>query len=297
MALPEQPLVSVITPCYNYGRFLEETVRSLQAQTYPQWECIVVDDGSTDNTLEVAHRLASEDPRIRYLRQDNAGVSAARNRALTEVRGTFLQFLDADDLLQPRKLELHLPVAQTTPGVAVVYGTMYRFQTDDPARTPEPLRLPPPRSGGAEEIAPGLLEDNMFLPGCALVRTEAVRSAGGFKAGLRGVEDWHLMWRILLAGGRFQYSPLPETALLSRHHGANASMNSRMMLHSSIEVREDLMGFIEASSLTPALKKALVSGHRRILLRERSRYERDFGSFPKGLLLHALFRLHPKPRF
>src|ERR1700749_83796 len=105
-----QDLVSVIMPAYNSGRYLAESVRSVQAQTFGGWELVVVDDGSTDDTGEVARRLAEADARVRYVRRPNGGQAAARNTGLAEARGRLVAFLDADDLWLPEKLEAQMEV-------------------------------------------------------------------------------------------------------------------------------------------------------------------------------------------
>lgn len=106
-------LVSIIMPSYNTGRFLGETVRSVLAQTYPNWELILVDDCSTDDTDRVIAGFV--DPRIRYLKQEkNQGAAAARNRALREAKGRWIAFLDSDDLWLPEKLERQIAFMEKT---------------------------------------------------------------------------------------------------------------------------------------------------------------------------------------
>ncbi len=105
-------LVSVIMPSYNTGRFIEETIESVLAQTYQNWELIIVDDCSTDNTDEVVRPYLS-DGRIRWLKNDtNSGAAVSRNRALREARGRWIAFLDSDDLWEPRKLEKQIAFMQ-----------------------------------------------------------------------------------------------------------------------------------------------------------------------------------------
>src|SRR5690606_13459543 len=103
--LTKQALISVIIPCYNYGHFLAKTLGSLMSQTYPHWECIVVDDGSTDNTQQVTERFVINDPRFRYIFQENSGVSAAKNTGIRNSKGDYIQFLDSDDLIENKKFE------------------------------------------------------------------------------------------------------------------------------------------------------------------------------------------------
>jgi glycosyltransferase involved in cell wall biosynthesis len=100
----KQQLISVVIPCFRQARFLTACVESLQAQTYTTWEAIIVNDGSPDNTREVASALQQKDSRVRYREQPNAGVASARNAGVSAATGQLLQFLDADDLLPPEKL-------------------------------------------------------------------------------------------------------------------------------------------------------------------------------------------------
>lgn len=102
------PKISVVIPLYNQGVYLPDCLRSLQAQTYPHWQAIVVDDGSTDDSGVTAERLARDEPRVSVHRKRNGGLSSARNHGLDHATGEFIQFLDADDLLLPRKFELQL---------------------------------------------------------------------------------------------------------------------------------------------------------------------------------------------
>lgn len=118
--------VSVIIPCYKQAHFLPECIASLQAQSRGDWEAIVVNDGSPDNTSEVVAQLAASDARIRCIEQANAGLSAARNAGMAMAQGQWIQFLDADDLLLPEKLALSLVAAQTTPDASLVV-TDYEF--------------------------------------------------------------------------------------------------------------------------------------------------------------------------
>lgn len=102
------PLISIIIPCFNQGKFLEETLLSVYNQTYINWECIIVNDGSTDNSENIAKEWVDKDNRFKYFHKENSGVSATRNLAIEKVNGTYIQFLDADDLLDTQKLELSI---------------------------------------------------------------------------------------------------------------------------------------------------------------------------------------------
>src|SRR5262249_32273429 len=116
------PLVSIIIPSYNYGRFLDETLNCLLDQKLSNWECLVIDDGYTDNTKMVALTFADRDRRIRYFYQENQGQPAARNKGLPFARGKYIQFLDSDDLLEGLKLEVQANFLDNHPDTDIVYG-------------------------------------------------------------------------------------------------------------------------------------------------------------------------------
>src|SRR5688572_9571182 len=119
------PRVSVITPAYNAARFLRDTIASVRSQTTSDWELIIVDDGSTDETVAIVERYALEDPRIRLLRQANAGPSAARNHGMRAARGPFFAFLDSDDQWLPQFLEHQLAVFAEYPDTSLVTANAF----------------------------------------------------------------------------------------------------------------------------------------------------------------------------
>ena len=112
-------LVSVITPCYNGERFIAETIESVLGQTYAQWEMIIVDDGSSDGSAQIAEAYAARDGRIRVLRQANAGTACARNNAMRQARGRYIALLDADDVWEPGFLEKQLDFMERTQSICV----------------------------------------------------------------------------------------------------------------------------------------------------------------------------------
>jgi glycosyltransferase involved in cell wall biosynthesis len=122
------PLVSVIIGAYNAERYLAEAIDSVLAQTHTHLELIVVDDGSTDSTAEVADAYGTP---VRCIRQENGGMAASRNRAIPEVHGTYLSFLDADDRFPPHKLRSQLAVFEADPELDVVYGHVTEFLSPD----------------------------------------------------------------------------------------------------------------------------------------------------------------------
>lgn len=113
-------LVSVIVPCYNQAQFLNETLESVFLQTYINWECIIINDGSLDNTEEIAKKWVEKDKRFKYFLKDNGGLSSARNYALNKSVGCYIQFLDSDDCLNNKKIELSINEIQSNNSEIVI---------------------------------------------------------------------------------------------------------------------------------------------------------------------------------
>lgn len=125
-AVSGSPLVSVIMPSFNSERFIGESIRSVQDQRFSEWELIIVDDASSDGTVEIVRKLAVEDPRIRCIGfGENRGAAAARNAAIGEAKGRYIAFLDSDDLWLPWKLEDQLELMREK-GCALVFGSYFR---------------------------------------------------------------------------------------------------------------------------------------------------------------------------
>src|SRR5690348_10439254 len=124
-------MVSVIIPCYNYGHLVADTIQSILLQTYADVEVIVIDDGSKDNTEQVVQAMVQKDKRVSYHKFPNTGLGESRNRGLSIAKGDFIQFLDADDLLEKRKFEIQLALFAEHPEADVVYGSV-RYFTKDP---------------------------------------------------------------------------------------------------------------------------------------------------------------------
>jgi hypothetical protein len=190
------PRASVIIPVYNLRRFVGEAIESVLAQTLPpeHIEIIVVDDGSTDGSGEVAQRYA---PRVRYLRQDNRGLCAARNAGMAVARAPFLAFLDADDRFLPEKLAAQLEVFDARPEIGLVY-TGFRYVDDGGAPLPQ---IGWTRLEG--DVFATLVLGNLIHPHVALVRREAIERAGGFDEQLSPAGDWDMWLRISRPGLRW----------------------------------------------------------------------------------------------
>ena len=171
-------IVSIIIPSYNQGPYLAEALESVLAQTYTNWECIIVDDGSHDNTAEVAKSYCEKDARIKYLYQENSGVSAARNNGVAHSKGEYILPLDGDDKIAPEFLELTLREIIKDRNIRVVYTDVQYFDARN-----DVYKLPP---FSIEQ----LLGMNVMCV-TSLFRREDYEKAGGFNINMKeGFEDW-----------------------------------------------------------------------------------------------------------
>lgn len=284
------PIVSIILPCYNYGRYLSDALESLIAQTYANWECIIVNDGSTDETEEVAQRFAQKDPRFKYVQQKNSGVSMARNEALKAAAGTYFQLLDADDILERDKLKLQVAFLEKNPGIDLVYSSMIFFKETDPNYVvgPKLLHDKQPVSGSGDALLQQLLDDNIFLPGCMFFRRSLYEEVGLFKKGIEGIEDWDYCYRAALLQKNFFHDNRSGTRLLVRSHNNNASNNGKTMLKHKIKARQALMA--ETADLLmqkrPTFSKRFLDRayklHKAFLNRDKARLHLYYDNLFKG---------------
>src|SRR5215813_13069315 len=261
------PLVSVIVPTYNYGHLISETLTCLQSQSYENWEGIIVDDGSTDNTAAVVEAAAASDPRIRYFKQENQRQGAARNLGIKQSRGNYLQFLDSDDLLERKKLELHVRFLEGHPEVDIVYSGVRYFSTDNPDERLVSRRYSmwddggawmPEISGQGSSILPVLLRNNIMVVNAPLVRRSVIEKAGAFDVALTPVEDWQYWIRCAAAGSTFHYDDGQESMALVRSHELSASADGRRMLRATVRMRSGLAA-VELSAEMQQLNQQLLA--------------------------------------
>lgn len=196
------PKVSVIVPAFNVAPYVGECLASVRAQTLPDWECILVDDGSTDGTADCVRE--NRDPRIRLIRQPNRGVSAARNVGLADARGAYLLFLDGDDLLHPDALRRLSAQLDARPEAVAAYGTVWAIYEDGRSYPQKPLHRRAHEFHSGDLLERMMRGDNFLLISCVTVRTEAAAELGGFRTDLRLAEDWEF-WCRVAARGEFRF--------------------------------------------------------------------------------------------
>lgn len=184
------PRVSVIMPAYNQAHYIAEAIQSVLEQTYPDWELIVIDDGSTDETAATVARFP--DPRIQLLQQTNQGVSAARNVGIGVSTGDYIAFLDADDRYRPARLAVHVTYLDHNPQVGLTYGS--RIEIDQHGNHVHLAQLP------RQATLATVLLAFPFAPTDLTVRRHWLTHVGNFRQGFVVNEDRDLYVRLLLAG-------------------------------------------------------------------------------------------------
>jgi len=194
------PLVSVIIPAYDVSEFIGEALDSVLAQTFTDYEIIVINDGSPD-TEALERALKPYMSRIVYLKQENRGVSAARNTGIEAARGSLIAFLDGDDTWLPNYLEVQVARIQADPTIDVLYPNVIMF--GDPSEAGEEFMTSCPSNG--EVTFERLLLQECNVSNCSIARRETIIRAGLFDESLRSVEDFDLWLRVIKQGGRIAY--------------------------------------------------------------------------------------------
>jgi glycosyltransferase involved in cell wall biosynthesis len=213
------PSFSIILPAYNAESFLRQTLDSILAQTYADFEIVLIDDGSRDQTAAIAEGL---DPRIRVFRQANAGIANARNRGIAEARGDWIAFMDHDDLWHPQKLAAQAQLLQSRPECGIVYGDYLRW---DPATAPtfpdadlDTTRIAEDLSG---LILHRMVEFNWVLLSTAVIRRQVFATVGLFDPTMPPADDWDFSIR---ASVRFPFVKMAQPVTLYRVHANQTSL-------------------------------------------------------------------------
>lgn len=222
--------VSVVITAYNRAEYLEEAVRSVMRQTFQDFEIIVVDDGSTDNTRELISKLAN--PKIRYIYQSNQGTGAARNTGLRHSRGRFIAILDADDVWLPEKLEMQIKAFKDNPKAGLVYTNMYFFGAMEPD-TPETffdlLQWPPPRG----DVLENMVVRSFGHPSTQLIRKEVFDVTGPFDEKLPYCDDYDMLIR---TAAYFEFDVINVPLVKYRIHPGQISRNAEHVLQDHLTV-------------------------------------------------------------
>jgi glycosyltransferase involved in cell wall biosynthesis len=221
--MTDKKLVSIIVPCYNYARYLPEALDSVLAQTYEDWECIIINDGSVDNTEQVALEYCRKDVRFKYFYKENGGHSSARNFGITNSLGKYILPLDADDKISKDYLKEAIQVIENKEGVKLVTGQVQQF-----GDVHEKLVMP------AYTLRSYLIVNYISIS--SLFRRSDYNAANGFDEKMLGFEDWDLFIKILKNGG--EVVELPFCCLFYRKKNDSMFQN---VLNNKAVIFKDLL--------------------------------------------------------
>ena len=218
--------ISIIVPCYNQAIYLDDCLTSVLSQSYTNWECIIVNDGSPDNTEDVAVSWCKKDHRFKYLRKENGGLSSARNAGIQLSQGTYILPLDADDMIGKEYCEKAIQIFERNDTVKVVYAEAEFFGEQTGI-----WKLPPYRLSD-------LALDNMIYCS-AFFRKSDFQSYGGYdESFLFGMEDWDLWLGLLINGG--DVVKLPDVEFFYRIKEISMTTNLRVNHQAQVATRNQL---------------------------------------------------------
>lgn len=252
--------ISIVIPLYNKAAYIKRALASVYAQTFTDYEVVIVDDGSTDDGPELVRR--ESDPRVRLLAQPNGGVSAARNTGIAAARGELVAFLDADDAWEPHYLATIMALRKRFPQ-AGVFGTAYTVEgTDGALTTPAFPGAPTDPNGG---IMPRFLYTSYLWTSALAVRRTAFDEVGTFTLGVRRGQDLDMWVRLAL---RYPVAWSPKVCAI--YHTADAAANTRDKLYVGdasfawvcTEAKGDLYELLCAQRLRSYVPGSYLAGHR-----------------------------------
>lgn len=232
-------MVSIIIPTYNCSKFVPDALESVLHSSLSDFEIILIDDGSSDATKEVISPYIN-DRKIKYIYQENKGLSGARNTGIKEAKGEYLVFLDADDLILPKKLEVQKEYLDKNNNVDIVYSNSQWFIEDDFYNT-RPVNFPVYQG----DVLSNLIYGNFIHVNSAMARRDKVIQVGLFDENLKELEDWDLWLRMSLAGSKLGFTP----GILSKVRIRKGSMTSdqqRMNL-TMVKVLEKLINQLKTN--------------------------------------------------
>lgn len=240
------PKVTVIIATYNAITYLPITVDSVIQQTFTDFEVLIVDDGSTDETVEWVSKLV--DPRVRLISQANQGVAVARNQGIANAQGEYVAFLDADDLWEPTKLEKQVKCLEENPQVGLVNTSIVNI--DEQGKPLGAVNA----SDVEGNVLKYIVEENLILCGSApMVRRSCLEAVQGFDQKLMSAEDWDLWIRL---AARYDFAVVREPLVLYRQHLNSKSNNIERHLKHRLKVIDKTFETV-ARNLQPLKQRSL----------------------------------------
>jgi glycosyltransferase involved in cell wall biosynthesis len=248
------PLISVLISVYNGEQTIRETIQSILNQTFEDFEIIVINDGSTDLTLEVLNSIP--DPRIKVFSYPNAGLNASRNRGISHASGEYVSFIDADDLWTPDKLEGQLKALQENTDAAIAYSW-----TDYIDENSQFLRLGPHYSFTGDVFAKLLLADFIGSGSNPLIRKSTFAEVGNFDESIKGGQDWDMWLRL---AKRYPFAVVPSVQILYRQYATSWSANAKRQEEGFKRIIEKALS--DAPDSVKKLKKDIIGNRYKSLI-------------------------------
>jgi glycosyltransferase involved in cell wall biosynthesis len=247
-------LVSIITPVYNGQDFLDRSIKSVLAQTYENWELLLIDDGSSDNSVQII-KYYLEDNRIKLLRNEsNSGIPTTRNKGIENSTGEFIALLDQDDEWLPHKLEKQVNrFLEIDDSFGLIYSNV-EVRTDQGILADQKKEIEPEVS--IQSNLELMLSRNLITSPTAMVKRKALEEVGLFDESIRwGGDDYDLWIRI---AHKYKFDYIDEVLCIRHEHQQNYSADKKRMMLKTIELGEK---YVEQFGLEPSLSRKLKSNH------------------------------------
>lgn len=246
-------MISVIIPCYNYGKYLHDAYESISNQTHSDWEIIFIDDGSTDDTYSIMSDLLLKDPRIKLIRHENQGVSISRKIGLDYASGDYIQFLDADDLIDSNKFNIQLGVFNECPNVDIVYGSVRYFYGDCADKRDllftfwgKDKEWMPGFSGFGHTFLDEALKGSFSPINSFLFRRTVFDKVPNWCIKIKAAEDYYLILQCVISNCNFYFLNHDGSHALVRRHDSNTSLNYKWVYAQEVSMRQHLMAHLDS---------------------------------------------------
>lgn len=243
------PLVSVVIPVYNGEKYIEECFHSVYQQSYRPMEVIVIDDGSTDNSLNLIKQIPGEK---KVISQQNTDVSQARNTGIQTASGEFIAFIDQDDIWEKEKLEKQVRVFGENLSTDLVFTDSLKFNDKGEKRQPRDKHKIASQLND-RNLFSTLMRKNVLMPSAVMVKKESIEKAGLFDPSFKTCGDYEMWLRMSALGMKFLY--LPEPLVLYRQHAENTYKKSEIMHEDRLKALDSIFANFDLTpdqqSLTP----------------------------------------------
>lgn len=247
-------MISIIIPLYNAEQYIAETLESVLSQTYSDWECIVVDDGSTDNSANIVTEYTKRDSRFSYFKQENGGPSKARNYGLSLSKGEYIQFLDADDVLLPERFDVLIQEYAKLGNNFILYSNL---EVGNSRNIYDTQKFGQRISMGYDiyfkDMYTHFLKDFLFIPGCALFPVAVIKNTQ-WDPSIKHSEDWEFYLHVLCSNKSASFRYVPQVLFYYRNTEQSLSKNLSSVYAASYVVLEkyfsieNFWGYIKTTS-------------------------------------------------